>query len=133
MPVCGVFETSPRKMGRCRLSWTCVREEERNESRTKGREMGRDAKRSDASHPPRVFPFLSPDRRGSTFPHGQQTTRVIKAPLYQSKMRRPSPAAPVLLLLLVTRPDLRLPDRDAALISTDAKDLKVSFGITHHG
>lgn len=67
--------------------------------------------------------------------------KIILAPLFikgktQSKVRRLSPAA-----LRWVSPSHHWPrplgvrpfDRDAALIWTDAKDLKVSFGISHHG
>lgn len=63
MPACSVFkETNHRMVEQCRMRWTCVREEDRNESRKKRRQMRWDEmrnQRSDASYSPRFFSFLS--------------------------------------------------------------------------
>lgn len=84
VPVCGVFkETGQRMMGRCRMSWTCVREEEeRNGSRKKGRERRRDPKRSDTSHSPHFFLFSVSRPVRIKVPHVKQTTHIIKAALF---------------------------------------------------
>lgn len=93
------------------------------------------------SYSPRLFSFLSPAQCRSKFCTINKLTRSLKhRRLSETKIKAKwnvwSPA--VLLLVSPSHhwpcpPNVRLSDRDAGLISTDAKDLKVSFSISHHG
>lgn len=105
--------------------------------------VGRDEKRRQKVRrlPPSSLLLFSVSRpAGTDVPHCKQTTQIIKAPLDQRQDAKQNEmfescraSFASRFSLLVARLDLRLLDRDAALISTDAKDLKVSFGISHHG
>lgn len=121
-------------------------EEERNESRKKSWEMRRGAK---GQRPPTPFAYslFWPAQCGLMFSTANRFTESSKhcclSKKNPSKKTKGKPKwsvwAPAALVLVLPshrwpRPlQTRPSDRDAGLISTDAKDLKVSSGISHQG